>query len=198
MANSKVELFGETLIDISNDTVNANTLLAGVTAHDSAGEPVEGNLIIHEVLNTLESDSTEDALSANKGRELKELVDKKYEVPDGGITKDTLADDVKESLGKADTALQDFTETDPTVPAWAKETEKPAYTAEEVSAKDKDGNDSTVQAELNVLRSSNSETVDARVGADGTAYPTLKDRLDAERKTSIIVDADGWLCTEGD
>ena len=198
MANSKVELFGETLIDISNDTVNEDNLLKGVTAHNHEGEPVVGNVITHEVLDTFESDSTEDALSANKGKELKGLVDGKYDIPDDGIPKNDLSTDVQTSLEKADTALQTFTETDPTVPAWAKEAEKPAYNAEEVSAKDKDGNDSTVQAELNVLRSSNSETVDARVGADGTEYPTLKNRLDAERKTSIIIDADGWLCTEGD
>jgi len=160
MGVNKVEFGGDTLIDLTSDTVTSNNLLNGATAHSADGEPVVGNVITHEVLDTLESDSTEDALSANKGKELKGLVDN--------------------------------------IPAWAKETEKPAYNAEEVSAKDKDGNDSTVQAELNVLRSSNSETVDARVGADGTEYPTLKNRLDAERKTSIIIDADGWLCTEGD
>jgi hypothetical protein len=37
-------------------------------------------------------------------------------------------------LGKADTALQSYTETDPTVPAWAKAASKPTYTASEVGA----------------------------------------------------------------
>lgn len=41
---------------------------------------------------------------------------------------------IQASLGKADTALQSYTETDPTVPAWAKEASKPAYTATEVGA----------------------------------------------------------------
>ena len=41
---------------------------------------------------------------------------------------------VKASLAKADSALQSFTETDPTVPAWAKAAQKPAYTATEVGA----------------------------------------------------------------
>lgn len=41
---------------------------------------------------------------------------------------------IKTSLSKADTALQSFTETDPTVPAWAKAAQKPAYTATEVGA----------------------------------------------------------------
>ena len=50
------------------------------------------------------------------------------------VAKSDLADDVQTSLGKADSALQSFTETDPTVPAWAKAKTKPSYTASEVGA----------------------------------------------------------------
>lgn len=50
------------------------------------------------------------------------------------ILKDDLAPSVKTSLEKADTALQSYTETDPTVPAWAKNPTKPTYTAAEVGA----------------------------------------------------------------
>lgn len=50
------------------------------------------------------------------------------------VAKSDLATAVQTSLGKADTALQSYTETDPTVPAWAKEENKPAYTASEVGA----------------------------------------------------------------
>lgn len=50
------------------------------------------------------------------------------------VSKSDLASDVQTSLGKADTALQSFTETDPTVPAWAKADTKPSYTASEVGA----------------------------------------------------------------
>lgn len=57
-----------------------------------------------------------------------------YTKPSGGIPKSDLASDVKTSLGKADTALQSFTETDPTVPSWAKAVNKPTYTASEVGA----------------------------------------------------------------
>lgn len=57
-----------------------------------------------------------------------------YEPPVGGIPKTDLAADVQTSLGKADTALQSFTETDPTVPSWAKQSTKPSYTAQEVGA----------------------------------------------------------------
>lgn len=57
-----------------------------------------------------------------------------YSKPSGGIPKSDLASEVQTSLGKADTALQSYTETDPTVPSWAKQSTKPAYTASEVGA----------------------------------------------------------------
>lgn len=42
MAISKVEYFGRTLIDLTADTVEASKLIVGITAHDSAGEPIVG------------------------------------------------------------------------------------------------------------------------------------------------------------
>jgi hypothetical protein len=50
------------------------------------------------------------------------------------ILKEDLAPSVKTSLEKADTALQSYTETDPTVPAWAKTPTKPTYPAAEIGA----------------------------------------------------------------
>lgn len=51
-----------------------------------------------------------------------------------GVASDDLDAAVKASLAKADSALQSFTETDPTVPEWAKAAAKPTYTAAEVGA----------------------------------------------------------------
>lgn len=48
------------------------------------------------------------------------------------VAKSDLASDVQTSLGKADSALQSYTESDPTVPAWAKAKTKPTYTKSEV------------------------------------------------------------------
>ena len=48
------------------------------------------------------------------------------------VAKSDLSDEIQDSLDKADSALQSYTETDPTVPAWAKEANKPTYTASEV------------------------------------------------------------------
>lgn len=58
----------------------------------------------------------------------------KYEKPSTGIPKTDLAQGVQDSLALADSALQSFTETDPTVHAWAKQAQKPSYTAQEVGA----------------------------------------------------------------
>ena len=56
-----------------------------------------------------------------------------YSKPSGGIPASDLASAVQTSLGKADTALQSFTETDPTVPSWAKASNKPSYDYSEIS-----------------------------------------------------------------
>ena len=57
-----------------------------------------------------------------------------YMPPPDGIPLEDLEDSVQNLLGLTNTALQSFTETDPTVPAWAKEPNKPTYTASEVGA----------------------------------------------------------------
>ena len=55
-----------------------------------------------------------------------------YQKPQSGIPLTDMSSAVQTSLGKADTALQ--TETDPTVPSWAKQQNKPSYNAGEVGA----------------------------------------------------------------
>lgn len=67
---SKVVYGNETLIDISNDTVKSNNLLLGNTAHGSDGEPIVGAVVTHDVIDNLNSTSSEDALSANMGKYL--------------------------------------------------------------------------------------------------------------------------------
>ena len=39
---SKVVSFGDTLIDLTNDTIEASKLLSGFTAHDKSGAPITG------------------------------------------------------------------------------------------------------------------------------------------------------------
>lgn len=43
---NKIECFGVVKLDLSNDTVAANTLVSGTTAHNASGEPVTGTLVI--------------------------------------------------------------------------------------------------------------------------------------------------------
>lgn len=64
-------------------------------------------------------------------KEIESLGDMAYQ----DTVKDTdLSPEIKSAIDKANTALQSYTETDPTVPAWAKEATKPTYTAAEVGA----------------------------------------------------------------
>lgn len=44
MANNKVSLYGTVLIDLTEDTVTAETLLEGHTAHDASGALIVGTL----------------------------------------------------------------------------------------------------------------------------------------------------------
>lgn len=63
---------------------------------------------------------------------LKELADKKVDKVSGkGLSTNDFTNAYKTKL---DSALTSYTETDPTVPAWAKEESKPTYTASEVGA----------------------------------------------------------------
>lgn len=78
--------------------------------------------------------SSGDALAVIVGKVVKYLADMGTLAFKDGISADDLDASIKASLAKADSALQSFTETDPTVPAWAKAATKPTYTAIEVGA----------------------------------------------------------------
>lgn len=73
-------------------------------------------------------------LSSMFGKIYRYFADLKAIAFKASVEKEDLAEDVQTSLGKADTALQSYTETDPTVPEWAKAAKKPTYTASEVGA----------------------------------------------------------------
>ena len=77
--------------------------------------------------NWAEEDNTSDAYIQNKPT-LGAMAAKSV------VEKSDLSEDVQTSLELADTSLQSYTETDPTVPSWAKEANKPVYTAIEVGA----------------------------------------------------------------
>lgn len=61
MANNKVEAFGQTLIDLTEDKVTPDTLAKGVTAHNAAGDKIIGTME-GQVVDIL---STKEELEAN-------------------------------------------------------------------------------------------------------------------------------------
>lgn len=58
-----VSYYGETLIDLTGDTVTADKLLAGATAHDASGSAVTG-AVVTQVYRT-GSGAPEDSLGAD-------------------------------------------------------------------------------------------------------------------------------------
>lgn len=64
MAINKVEYGGDTLIDLTEDTVTADTMLSGVTAHSKSGEQIVGSIIATETIELTKAEY--DALPATK------------------------------------------------------------------------------------------------------------------------------------
>lgn len=52
MAVNKVEINGETKLDLTGDTVTPETLLSGATAHNAAGEQIDGAVAVAPASNT--------------------------------------------------------------------------------------------------------------------------------------------------
>ena len=75
---NKVEYAGQTVMDISGDTVTPSDVLNGVTFHDRSGAPQTGAVITHNVYDGLDSTSTSDALSANQGTVLNSKINNKF------------------------------------------------------------------------------------------------------------------------
>lgn len=119
-----------------------DTLLAGKQDKLSSGtniKTINGESILGS--GDIEIESGDEAVWGNisgtlaNQTDLSEALAAKYQKPSGGIPKTDLASAVQTSLGKADTALQSFTETDPTVPSWAKAANKPSYSYSEITNK---------------------------------------------------------------
>lgn len=66
MANNKVVLGNETLIDLTGDTVASNKMLTGTTAHDASGTAISGSISSGSVSLTLTPSSLTPSTSPNK------------------------------------------------------------------------------------------------------------------------------------
>lgn len=145
-ANEATEVNDETL----NDAVN--TLISGYRKsfnHDELDHrdfPDQHPIASIEGLRD-ELDNIQEAISdIDDIREGAEAGATAYQKPEDGIPEDDLSQSVKDSLDMANSALQ--FESDPTVPAWAKQLSKPDYNASEI-----DYNGSTVADEITDINS---------------------------------------------
>lgn len=108
------------------------------------------------------------------------------------ILKEDLAPSVKTSLEKADTALQSYTESDPTVPDWAKAATKPTYTPAEIGALSVD------DAEANYAKKSDITTV-YRPKGSVQSYDNLPTEGNAVGDVWNVIDTDmnyAWTVDE--
>ena len=110
----------------SDDTTldQLSEIVAYIKANKTLIESITTSKVnVSDIVNTLTSSETKKPLSAAQGKALKALIDA-IKVP----TK------VSE-LTNDKNYLTSYTETDPTVPSWAKAAKKPTYTASEVGAR---------------------------------------------------------------
>lgn len=139
--------------------------------------------------------ATGEKLSVLLGKIAKWLGDLKALAFKDKVAKTDLTNDVQTSLGKADSALQSYTETDPTVPAWAKAATKPSYTASEVGALPNTTVIPTVPATTSLLKGNGSGgLVAATRGSDYIASGNItKQTLVASESTPTENYAINWL-----
>lgn len=166
MAVNKVIYDGTTLVDLTGDTVTADTMLAGVTATDRSGEPITGTYVDNNTTYTLTKSGNTITLTGSDGSttSVKDANTTYSTMTQAQATAGTstsglrispkvLHDTIQNALPTVPDALSDltndmtvsdftndagyltsYTETDPTVPSWAKASSKPSYTASEVGA----------------------------------------------------------------
>lgn len=100
------------------------------------------------------------------------------------VTTNDVSEGIKASLNKADSALQSYTESDPTVPAWAKAASKPSYTASEVGALPDTTVVPTVPATTSLIKGDGSGGLAAATaGTDYALRPTTR---------KVTLTASGW------
>lgn len=118
-----------------------------------------------------------------------------YSKPSGGIPKSDLAAAVQTSLGKADTAVQ--TETDPTVPSWAKSPAKPSYSYSEITGKPTLAAVATSGSYNDLSNKPTIPTVPQNVSAftNDAGYLTQHQSL-ADYQTKAITDTGGYYTTD--
>lgn len=131
----------DTLVSgVNVKTINGNSILGSgnlpiatgsTITIDAALDATSENPVQNKVINTALSGKQDTVSDLNAIRSGASAGATAYQKPANGIPASDLSSSVQTSLGKADTAIQ--TETDPTVPAWAKSSNKPSYSLSELS-----------------------------------------------------------------
>lgn len=81
MGVNKVVYGGETIVDLTEDTVTPEKMLSGTTAHNKSGDPISGNVIATEVIELTKAEY--DALPSTKLTDGKHYLIKDYSEGDG-------------------------------------------------------------------------------------------------------------------
>lgn len=74
MAVNKVVYNGNTLIDLTGDTVTANTLLNGVTAHDKSGAQITGTFSFTTETKTVTPTASSQTVTPTNADALSEVI----------------------------------------------------------------------------------------------------------------------------
>lgn len=146
MANNKVILGDEVLIDLTQDTVTSDSLVRGFTAHNAMGEEIEGTVVPTSTVGELTDVELHDAqtnqvLGYNKESQTWTNIDRVPVASEevlGGIKVGANLS-MNNGVLNAPTNISAFENdaeylADGDISSWAKAPEKPTYTAEEVDA----------------------------------------------------------------
>ncbi len=116
--------------------------------------------------------------------EIETAVNNKVDKVSGkGLSTNDFTNDYK---SKVDSALQSFTETDPTVPSWAKEPNKPTYTASDVGAVPTTRTVNGKALSGNITLSAS----DVKALPDTTTIPTTLAGLTEDTTHRVVTDAE--------
>lgn len=141
-----------------------------------------GKVSVSDIVNNLTTNVVNKPLSAAQGVALKALID--------AITIPTKLSQLTNDKGY----ITGYTETDPTVPAWAKSPNKPSYTADEVGALSADELTEAINEALADAKTSGE--FDGQPGKDGTSV-TVKSVSEsaADGGSNVVTFSDGKTLT---
>ena len=175
MGVNKIVVNKQTVLDLTGDSVTPQTLAVGATAHDATGEQIEGALNVYTIDGALSSTSTNPVQNKVVTTEINSLKESKAD--QSNVYSKTESDSKYQAKGNY---LTSFTETDPTVPAWAKKSTKPSYTASEVGA------DASGTAESKVSQHNASTTSHSDIRSELSEYQSLTLGVHSDGKIYIF------------